>query len=121
LRASELRNVLAELGTVDHVVGALVVTPDGLVITSTLPGSFPVESLAALTATLGRELEVGAERLGRGVFRTAAFAAAGGSLYMGSTRLGFLIVVGQDGIDPARARTALLHAVTRLGPAVRPA
>ncbi len=118
LRASELRTVLADLGAIDRVLGGLIVTPDGLVVTSTLPHTFPAETLAALAATLGRELEVGAERLGRGAFRTALFATAGGSLSIGSTRLGFLIVLGQDGADADRVRAALEHAIARLGPAV---
>jgi predicted regulator of Ras-like GTPase activity (Roadblock/LC7/MglB family) len=121
LRAAELRLVLSDLGAVGHVVGSLIVTPDGLVITSTLPGTFPVESLAALAATLGREIEMGADRLGRGLVRTAGFVAAGGSLFIGSTRLGFLVVVGQDGADAGRLMSALRQAVARLGPPVRPA
>jgi predicted regulator of Ras-like GTPase activity (Roadblock/LC7/MglB family) len=113
--------VLTDLAAVDQMVGALMVAPDGLVVATTLPGSFPVEPLAALAATLGRELELGADRLGRGSVRTAGFVSAGGSLFIGSTRLGFLVLVGQEGVDAVRARTALREAVTRLGPVVRPA
>ena len=64
-RAQAFRETLFELIRLDGVRGGLIVTPDGLVITSELPPRFPVEALAALAATLGRELELGASRLER--------------------------------------------------------
>ena len=70
-RAQAFRETLSDLTRLDGVRGGLIVTPDGLVITSELPPRFPVEALAALAATLGRELELGASRLERGAFRTA--------------------------------------------------
>ena len=114
-RAEEWRRVLAELSSLAQVRGGLLVTPDGLVITSSLPAAFPAESLAALGATLGRELELGAEGLGRGGFRVADFAATDGTLFIGSSPLGFLILVGEPGTDPASVRRGLGHALARLG------
>jgi len=79
-RAQAFRETLSELTRLDGVRGGLIVTPDGLVITSELPPRFPVEALAALAATLGRELELGASRLERGAFRTALFSADAGTV-----------------------------------------
>jgi predicted regulator of Ras-like GTPase activity (Roadblock/LC7/MglB family) len=106
--------VLAELSGLEHVSGGVLVTPDGLVITSSLPAAFPVESLAALGATLGRELEIGAERLGRGGFRMASFTATEGTLFIGGSPLGFLILVGGRGTDVAGVRRGLGRALARL-------
>lgn len=114
-RAEEWRRVLAELSGLDRVRGGLMVTPDGLVITSSLPATFPAESLAALGATLGRELELGAERLGRGGFRMACFTATEGTLFLGGSPIGFLILVGEQGADPADVRRGLAQALARLG------
>lgn len=106
--------MLAELSALDRVRGGLMVTPDGLVITSSLPAAFPVESLAALGATLGRELELAAERLERGGFRMAAFTATEGTLFIGGSPIGFLILVGEQGADPAGVRRGLGQALARL-------
>ncbi len=114
-RADEWRRVLAELSGLERVRGGLIVTPDGLVITSSLPAAFPVESLAALGATLGRELELAAERLERGSFRMASFTATEGTLFIGGSPLGFLILVGEQGADPAGVRRGLGQALARLG------
>src|SRR5262245_24582537 len=81
-RAREFRDLLAGLVRFDGVRNGLLVTPDGLVITSTLPADAPVEALAALGATLGRQLERGHEPTSGG-FTTAVFAAEDGSLVIG--------------------------------------
>src|SRR5881296_4760281 len=56
-RARVFKEILASLSKVASIRGGLLVTPDGLVITAQLPPRSQVEALAALGATLGRELE----------------------------------------------------------------
>jgi len=92
-RAQAFRETLFELIRLDGVRGGLIVTPDGLVITSELPPRFPVEALAALAATLGRELELGASRLERGAFRTALFSADDGTVFIGGSPVGYVTLV----------------------------
>ena len=99
----------------DGVRGGLIVTPDGLVITSELPPRFPVEALAALAATLGRELELGATRLERGAFRTAMFAADDGTVFVGGSPVGYLTLVADRNVNAEAVRAALGRAVDRLG------
>src|SRR5262250_610542 len=79
-RASVFRDLVAGLAKRDGVRGGLLVTPDGLVITSAFPAGASVEALAALGATLGRQLELGP----RG-FTTALFAADDGMLLVGGS------------------------------------
>src|SRR6185437_3709155 len=81
-RAQAFRETLFEL-----------IRPDGLVINSELPPRFPVEALAALAATLGRELELGASRLDRGAFRTAFFSADDGTVFLGGSPVGYVTLV----------------------------
>ena len=114
-RAHELRRVLAELSALSRVRGGLMVTPDGLVIASTLPSTYGAEALAALGATLGRELELGADRLGRGAFRTAAFSGTEGTLIVGGHAVGFIVLVADAQADPAPAQRALRASLPRLG------
>jgi len=90
------------------------VTPDGLVITSELPPRFPVEALAALAATLGRELELGASRLERGAFRTAIFSADDGTVFVGGSPVGYLTLVADRNVNAEAVRAALGRAVDRL-------
>jgi len=113
-RARVFKEIVADLSRVPSVRGSLLVTPDGLVITAELPPRAPVEGLAALGATIGRELEEGSARLGRGPFRMAVFAADGGTLFVCGSRPGFLIVLGDRNVDVTSVRTALAGAVDRL-------
>ena len=96
-RAQAFRETLSELTRLDGVRGGLIVTPDGLVITSELPPRVPVEALAALAATLGRELELGASRLERGAFRTALFSADDGTVFVGGSPVGYVTRDGHTG------------------------
>ncbi len=113
-RARVFKEILASLSHLARVQGGLLVTPDGLVITADLPPRSQVEALAALGATLGRELELGAARLGHGAFRMALFAAESGTLFVGASRLGFLILLGDRNADMASVRVALSRALDHL-------
>ena len=113
-RAQAFRETLFELIRLDGVRGGLIVTPDGLVITSELPPRFPVEALAALAATLGRELELGATRLERGAFRTALFSADDGTVFVGGSPVGYVTLVADRNVNVEAVRTALGGAVDRL-------
>jgi len=113
-RAQAFRETLFELIRLDGVRGGLIVTPDGLVITSELPPRFPVEALAALAATLGRELELGASRLERGAFRTALFSADDGTVFVGGSPVGYLTLVADRNVSVETVRAALGRAVDRL-------
>lgn len=113
-RAQAFRETIFELIRLDGVRGGLIVTPDGLVITSELPPRFPVEALAALAATLGRELELGASRLDRGAFRTAFFSADDGTVFVGGSPVGYVTLVADRNVNIDAVRTALGRAVDRL-------
>ncbi|HXJ79161.1 MAG TPA: roadblock/LC7 domain-containing protein [Candidatus Methylomirabilis sp.] len=113
-RARVFKEIVASLAKAANVRGGLLVTPDGLVIIAELPPRFQVEAVAALGATLGRELELGSARLGRGAFRMAVFAADGGTLFVCGSRPGFLILVGDRNVDVTSVRMALGRALDRL-------
>ena len=114
LRARAFKETVASLATVASVRGVLIVAPDGLVITASLPPRSPVEALAALGAALGRELEVGSARLGRSPLRAAVFVADHGTLFVGASRIGFVIVLGDGSAPVASVREALAGALDRL-------
>ncbi len=113
-RAQEFREILFDLVKMAGVRGGLIVTPDGLVINSELPQRFPVEALAALAATLGRELELGSDRLERGAFRTALFSSDDGTLFLGGSPVGYLTLLGDRNVNLASVRLAVRKAVDRL-------
>lgn len=118
-RARGLREALGELRTLAGVLGGLIVTPDGLVVTADLPPRIPAEALAALAATLGRELEEGTRQLGREAFKTAFFSADDGTLLLGGSPIGFVVLVADAGADPAPVALALRNALPRLDGAWR--
>jgi predicted regulator of Ras-like GTPase activity (Roadblock/LC7/MglB family) len=113
-RAHVFKEIVAGLSKVGSIRGGLLVTPDGLVLVADLPPRSQVEALAALGATLGRELEVGSARLGRGAFKTALFAAENGTLFVCGSRPGFLILLGDRNVDVGAVRIALARALDRL-------
>lgn len=113
-RAQQFREVLGDLGRVAGVRGGLIVTTDGLLITADLPPRISAEPLAALAATLGRELEAGMDQLGSGAFRSAFFSADDGTVFVGRSPVGFLVLLGDAGADPAAVAPALRQAVGRL-------
>jgi predicted regulator of Ras-like GTPase activity (Roadblock/LC7/MglB family) len=113
-RGQAFRDILHDLIRVEHVRGGAIVAPDGFIIAADLPKGTGMEALAALTATLGRELEVGAARLGRGEVHTAVFAAEDGTLALGATHIGFLVIIGDRELNPANARTAMRKAVAAI-------
>src|SRR6267143_1539598 len=82
----DLRGVLAELLKLEHIIGGLVVAPDGLVIAANLPREVQAEPLSALAAALVRErerLRVSRQH-SRGLHRAARRTARG--LGLGSLR-----------------------------------
>jgi predicted regulator of Ras-like GTPase activity (Roadblock/LC7/MglB family) len=113
-RVGAWRRALGELSALPQVRGGAMVTPDGLVITSSLPAAVPAEPLAALGAALGRELQLGAARLDRGGFRMACFVAEGGTLFVAGSPLGFLLLVGERDADATAVRRNLGEALARL-------
>lgn len=113
-RAREFRRILAEMLKIDRVRGGLVVAADGLVIAASLPRGVAVEPLAALAATLGRELEVGADRLKRTPFQAALFSADNGTVFLGSSPVGFVVVLGDREVNVGLVQWALRKALATL-------
>ena len=113
-RAREFRRTLAEMLKIDRVRGGILVAADGLVITASLPRNIAAEPLAALAATLGRELEVGADRLQRAPFRTALFSADDGTVVLGSSAVGFVVVLGDRELNVGLVQWALRKALATL-------
>ncbi len=110
-RGRDLREVLGQLVRLDHVRGGLFVAPDGLVIAAQLPGEVPVEPLSALAATLGRELELRGPRVRRGIAMMAEFAAGNGTVFLGGTPVGFIVLLGDPGVNLDTIRHALQTAI----------
>jgi len=110
-RGRDFRGLLRELVALEHVRGGLIVAPDGLVIAADLPPEVPVEPLSALAATLGRELELRGPRLRRGTFLMAHFAAGEGTVFLGGTPVGFVVLLGDGGVNRDVVRGALRAAM----------
>ena len=70
-----------------------------------------VDSLAALAATLGHDLEVGASQLGRGAFQTALFSADDGTMFLATSPIGFVVALAEPQVSLQSVRTALAEAV----------
>jgi len=107
----DLQGVLAELLKLDHIIGGFVVAPDGLLIAADLPREVEAEPLSALAAALGRELELRGPRLRRRQFPTAQFASVSGSAFLGSTPVGYIVLLGDPRADWETVRLGLRGAL----------
>jgi predicted regulator of Ras-like GTPase activity (Roadblock/LC7/MglB family) len=107
----DVRAILGALAHTEGVRGALLVAPDGLVIASELPEGIGVEALSALAATLGRELELRASLPGHGAFSVARFEGHAGIMILGTTAIGFVVVLAGTGTDEARLAEEVRAAV----------
>jgi hypothetical protein len=83
----------------------------GLLIAAQLPGEIAPEPLSALAAILGRELELRGPRLRRGTFPMAQFASGTGIAFLGSTPVGYIVLLGDASADRDTIRSALRSAV----------
>ena len=92
---------------------------EGLVVTADLPDDVSAEALAALAATLGRELEGGADHLARGQFHAAFFSAPDGTVFVGGSPIGYVILIGDATVDTTMVAAALRGALARLDGAWR--
>jgi predicted regulator of Ras-like GTPase activity (Roadblock/LC7/MglB family) len=110
-RGRHVRDIVQELKRLHWVRGALLVAPDGFLIAADLPETVAVDSLAALAATLGRELETSAARLGRPSFSTALFSADDGTMFLAASRIGYLVVLADQQANVQAIRGALTDAV----------
>ena len=113
-RGRQVRDVVQALARTTVMRGALLVAPDGFVIAADVPPGVAIEPLAALAATLGRDLEVGASRLGRGAFQTAMFSADDGTLFLAASRIGFVVALAGSQGNVQAIRGALEEAVTAI-------
>ena len=119
-RGGQVRNIVHELKRLHWVRGALIVAADGFVIAADLPSAIAVDPLAALAATLGRELETSATRLGRSSFSTAMFSADDGTMFLATSRIGYLVVLADQQVKVDAIRGALGDAVALIEAAWAP-
>ena len=119
-RGRQVRDIVEGLGRLHWLRGALVVSPDGFVIASEVPPAVAVEPLAALAATLGRDLEVGASRMGHGAFQTALFSADDGTVFLAASRIGFVVALAEPQANLQSLRSALSEAVALIEAAWAP-
>lgn len=111
-RGRQVRDIVQSIARLHGIRGALIVAADGFVIAAEVPSGVAVESLAALAATLGRDLEVGASRLGGGAFQTALFSADDGTLFLATSPIGFVVALAEPQANLQSVRGALAEAVT---------
>jgi predicted regulator of Ras-like GTPase activity (Roadblock/LC7/MglB family) len=113
-RGRQVRDIVQGVARLHGVKGALIVAPDGFVIAAEVAQGVAADSLAALAATLGRDLEVGASRLGRGAFQTALFSADDGTMFLATSPIGFVVALAEPQASLQSVRSALAEAVAQI-------
>jgi predicted regulator of Ras-like GTPase activity (Roadblock/LC7/MglB family) len=113
-RAAAVRGILGELARIGGVRGGLLIASDGFVIASSLPADVAVEPLAALATTLGRELELGTGKLNRGMVSSAYFVADEGTVFVGPSPMGFVLLLADRAADVGAIRGDFRRALDTL-------
>jgi predicted regulator of Ras-like GTPase activity (Roadblock/LC7/MglB family) len=111
---NDLRERVPELIASHALVGGLIAGPDGFVIAANLPSGVAAEPLAALGSALGRQLELVTEQLGGGTPDTAHFSSNDGTLFVGTTRVGFVLLLGDRNVNVAAVRKSLQEVLRAL-------
>ena len=118
-RAAAVRGILGSLARIPGVRGGLLIASDGFVIASSLPPEIPLDPLAALATTLGRELELGTRKLNRGMVSIAFFSADDGSVFLGPSPMGFVLLLAERQADVSVMRAEFRRALDTLQAAWR--
>ncbi|HEU5190991.1 MAG TPA: roadblock/LC7 domain-containing protein [Methylomirabilota bacterium] len=118
-RAAAVRSILGNLARIPGVRGGLLIASDGFVIASSLPQEVPLDPLAALATTLGRELELGTGKLNRGMVSIAFFSADDGSVFLGPSPMGFVLLLAERHADVSAMRGEFRKALDTLQAAWR--
>jgi predicted regulator of Ras-like GTPase activity (Roadblock/LC7/MglB family) len=118
-RAAAVRSILGNLARIPGVRGGLLIASDGFVIASSLPQEVPLDPLAALATTLGRELELGTDKLNRGMVSIALFSADDGSVFLGPSPMGFVLLLAERHADVSAMRGEFRNALDTLQAAWR--
>jgi len=119
-RGRYVRDIVQQFAKLPLVRGALLVAPDGFVIAAEIPDAIAVESLAAMAAGLGRELEASASRMGRSSFSTALFSADDGTMFLAAMPIGYVVVLCEQPANLETIRVAVEEAVTLIKAALTP-
>jgi predicted regulator of Ras-like GTPase activity (Roadblock/LC7/MglB family) len=119
-RGRYVRDVVQQLLKLRSIRGALLVAPDGFLISADMRESAAVEPLAAMAARFGRELEATATRMGRASFSTAMFAAEDGAMFVAAAPIGYIVVLADQQADLETIRTAVEEAVALIRTAWTP-
>lgn len=104
---NELRERVPELVALHALTGGLIAGADGFVIAANLPPGVAAEPLAALGSALGRQLELLTARVGEAALDTAYFSGNDGTLFVGATPIGFVVLFGDRSVNAVAVRRSL--------------
>jgi predicted regulator of Ras-like GTPase activity (Roadblock/LC7/MglB family) len=110
-RGRYVRDIVQQFAKLRGVRGAVLVSPDGFVIAAEVPPAIAVEPLAAMAATLGRELDASAHRMGHSSFSTAMFSADDGRMLLAAVGIGYVVVLAESHANVETIRVAVEEAI----------
>ncbi|HEX3179453.1 MAG TPA: roadblock/LC7 domain-containing protein [Methylomirabilota bacterium] len=119
-RGRYVRDIVQQFVRLRDVRGALLVAPDGFVIAAEMPATIAVEPLAAMAASLGRELQASAQRMEHSTFSTALFSADDGRVFLAAVGIGYVVVLAEPHANLEAIRVAVEEAVALIHAAWAP-
>ena len=95
--AEQIQALLAQLNGKHGILGCLLVSPEGAVVSSSLPPEIDTATLGALSATLFSNNDISIQRMNRGNLVQMTLLTDQGILHFYSTMGHFLVVLTAKG------------------------
>ena len=111
---TEINTILDQLNSTEGVKGSLIITPDGMPVTSQLPENQDEEALAAVSSSIYLAISKSMEKLNTGGVIRYALCAEFGRTFLVDLGKMILIVLAEKEIKLAKVNVAIFQAANSI-------
>lgn len=111
---NSLKSVLKILCNSDYMLGALIITKDGMVIESNLSGKHNAETLGAFMSQVAQTIKNSLKSLGHSDFTRYIMQSNQGRIYLVDLGKSVLIALTELDVDAGKVNVALFQAANEI-------
>lgn len=109
-----LKSILKILCNSDYMLGALIITKDGMVIESNLEGKYNAETIGAFMSQVALTIKHALKSLGHDEFTRYIMQSNQGRIYLVDLGKSVLIALTELEVDPGKVNVALFQAANEI-------
>ena len=109
-----MKVIVEKLTHLRGVIGCALVAHDGILIYSHLPPTVESDTVSAMVSAIGGSVSRSTERLASGEFLQLMVDAQGGKMFIGNTKMGYLVIFTESDINVGMIRLELKTACDQL-------